>query len=103
MARAPLFVPGGLVFADAGVASRPRLSPSRRVLGQTVALVTDIPDTRYARSGEVHVAYQVFGAGPIELVVVPGFTSHLEVIWEHPLMADFYRPSGVVRACRGVR
>ena len=38
----------------------------------------------------MHVAYQVLGAGPIELVVVPGFTSHLEVIWEHPLMADFY-------------
>ena len=39
----------------------------------------------------MHVAYQVFGAGPVELVVVPGFTSHLEVIWEHPLMAGFYR------------
>ena len=39
----------------------------------------------------MHVAYQVFGAGSIELVVVPGFTSHLEAIWEHPLMAGFYR------------
>ena len=39
----------------------------------------------------MHVAYQVLGAGPIGLVVVPGFTSHLEVIWEHPLMAGFYR------------
>ncbi len=51
----------------------------------------DIPETRYAKSGEVHVAFQVFGAGSVELVVVPGFTSHLEVIWEHALMADFYR------------
>ena len=49
----------------------------------------DVPETRYARSGEVHVAYQVFGAGRVDLVVVPGFTSHLEAMWEHPLMAGF--------------
>jgi pimeloyl-ACP methyl ester carboxylesterase/class 3 adenylate cyclase len=63
----------------------------RIVMGQTVGLVVDVPETRYARSGDVHVAYQVLGAGTMDLVVVPGFTSHLEVIWEHPLMAGFYR------------
>jgi pimeloyl-ACP methyl ester carboxylesterase len=39
---------------------------------------------RYARSGDVNVAYQVTGDGPIDLVLVHGFFSHLEVDWEHP-------------------
>src|SRR5580765_1023226 len=38
---------------------------------------------RYARSGDVNVAYQVTGDGPIDLVLVHGFFSHLEVDWEH--------------------
>ena len=41
------------------------------------------PETRYARSGDVHVAYQVFGEGDIDVVVVPGFFTHLEMVWEH--------------------
>ena len=45
------------------------------------------PVTRYAKSGDVHVAYQVFGSGPIDLVFVPGFISHLEIYWEHPDLA----------------
>lgn len=39
--------------------------------------------TQYARSGDFSVAYQVVGEGPRDLVVVPGFVSHLEVAWEH--------------------
>jgi class 3 adenylate cyclase/alpha-beta hydrolase superfamily lysophospholipase len=46
-----------------------------------------IPVTRYAKSGDVHVAYQVFGEGPINLVFVPGFVSHIENYWEHPDLA----------------
>ena len=42
------------------------------------------PETRYARSGDVHIAYQVFGQGEIDLVLVWGFTSHIELAWEHP-------------------
>jgi class 3 adenylate cyclase len=42
-----------------------------------------MPDTRYARSGDVHIAYQVFGEGDIDLVVVNGFTTHVELVWEH--------------------
>ncbi len=42
------------------------------------------PETRYARSGEVRIAYQVIGNGPIDLVFVPGFLSNLEVHWEDP-------------------
>jgi class 3 adenylate cyclase len=48
--------------------------------------VTEVatPETRYARSGGVHIAYQQFGSGDLDLVVVNGFTSHIELIWEHP-------------------
>jgi class 3 adenylate cyclase len=46
---------------------------------------------KYARSGEFHIAYQVVGNGPIDLVLVPGWISHLEVAWEQPRLARFYR------------
>jgi class 3 adenylate cyclase len=46
-----------------------------------------MPVTRYAKSGDVHVAYQVFGSGPIDLVIVPGFVSHIEHHWDHPDLA----------------
>ena len=36
------------------------------------------PDTRYAKSGDVHIAYQVVGEGPIDLVLVYGWISHIE-------------------------
>lgn len=42
--------------------------------------------TRYAKSGDVHVAYQVFGEGP-DLVVAPGFVSHIENYWDEPHFA----------------
>lgn len=47
--------------------------------------------TRYARSRDVNVAYQVVGEGPRDLVYVPGFVSNIEVIWEEPSMARFLR------------
>jgi class 3 adenylate cyclase len=40
--------------------------------------------TRYAKSGDVHIAYQVFGDGPRDLLVIPGAYSHLELAWEDP-------------------
>jgi len=42
------------------------------------------PDTRYARSGDVHIAWQVFGEGDTHLVVVPPFVSHIENFWDQP-------------------
>lgn len=48
------------------------------------------PKTRYAESDGVSIAYQVVGEGPIDLVMIPGFGSHLEVAWEHPKLAHFY-------------
>ena len=47
------------------------------------------PETHYARSGDVHIAYQVVGDGPLDLVLVPGFISHVEGWWEEPLCARF--------------
>jgi len=44
------------------------------------------PETRYAKNGDVHLAYQVFGEGPLDLVWVPGFVSHLEFGWENPAL-----------------
>jgi class 3 adenylate cyclase len=45
------------------------------------------PETRYARSGDLHIAYQVFGAGSVDLVIVPGFISNLEETWDNPSAA----------------
>jgi class 3 adenylate cyclase len=47
------------------------------------------PDTRYAKSGDVHIAYQVVGEGPIDLVLVYGWISHIEHQWEDPSLARF--------------
>ena len=40
--------------------------------------------TRYARSGEVHIAYQVVGDGPLDLVWIPSLAHHVELNWENP-------------------
>ncbi len=40
------------------------------------------PETRYAKSDDVHIAYQVVGSGPVDLVYVPGWISHVELAWE---------------------
>jgi class 3 adenylate cyclase len=44
---------------------------------------------RYAQSGDVSIAYQVTGDGPLDLLIAPGFTSHLEFDWEEPRHAAF--------------
>lgn len=50
----------------------------------------DVPETRYARSGDVNVAYQVFGEGPLDLVFVPGFISNVELAWYQPRLVQFF-------------
>jgi class 3 adenylate cyclase len=47
------------------------------------------PVTQYAKSGDVHIAYQAFGDGPINLVMVPGFVSNVENYWDQPDLARF--------------
>jgi pimeloyl-ACP methyl ester carboxylesterase len=48
------------------------------------------PETRYAKSGDVHIAYQVVGNGLLDLIFVPGLVSNIELQWEMPGWADFF-------------
>ncbi len=52
------------------------------------------PQTRYARAGDVHIAYQVFGQGDVDLVFVPGFVSHIDNYWDEPRFARWLRRLG---------
>jgi pimeloyl-ACP methyl ester carboxylesterase len=49
------------------------------------------PTTRYARSADVNIAYQVVGEGPRDLVLVPGWVSQVEAMWEEPTHEAFLR------------
>lgn len=46
-------------------------------------------ETRYARNGDVRIAYQIVGQGDLDLVLVPGLVSHLDLVWEEPEHARF--------------
>ena len=52
------------------------------------------PETRYAKSGDVHIAYQISGAGPRDLVLASGFVSHLELDWDRPAAAHVFERLG---------
>ncbi|MCZ7528728.1 MAG: alpha/beta fold hydrolase [Acidimicrobiia bacterium] len=52
------------------------------------------PATRYARSGAYHLAYQVIGDGPPDLVFIPGFVSNVELQWQLPGFAEFFQRLG---------
>jgi pimeloyl-ACP methyl ester carboxylesterase/DNA-binding winged helix-turn-helix (wHTH) protein len=52
-------------------------------------LETQLPQTMYARSGDVNIAYQVIGDAPLDLVFVMGWVSHLEYFWREPSFARF--------------
>ena len=49
------------------------------------------PETLYARSGDVSIAYQVAGEGPFDLVSIPPFLTHVEQIWKIPSFAPTLR------------
>ena len=55
-----------------------------------------MPETFYAQSGDLSIAYQVFGQGSRDLVYVPGIVSHIELAWEEPFLAAFLRRLGEV-------
>lgn len=52
------------------------------------------PETKYALSGDVHIAYQVVGDGPFDLVFVPGFVTHMELQWGLPGFDEFLNELG---------
>lgn len=68
--------------ADAGAAGSP---------GEALTLPQTPVQTRYVQSGEVHIAYQVLGQGPPDVVFVGGFVSHLEHMWQEPRLARFWQ------------
>jgi class 3 adenylate cyclase len=47
------------------------------------------PQTRYAKSGDISIAYQVVGEGPLDFVIVPGWISNVDFAWEDPLYANW--------------
>jgi len=49
----------------------------------------DRPEPRYAKNGNVHIAYQIVGNGPVDLVYTPGIWSNLDVMWEWPTWARY--------------
>ena len=52
--------------------------------------MADIPATHYVKSDDVHIAYQVIGDGPRDLLFVPGFVSNVEALWQSPARAAFF-------------
>ena len=42
-------------------------------------------ETKYAKSGDVHIAYRIFGNGPRDIILVPGTVSHVELYWDLPV------------------
>jgi class 3 adenylate cyclase len=48
------------------------------------------PETRYVKSGDVNIAFQVVGHGPIDLVYVPAFVSNIEMTWDEPASARYF-------------
>ena len=54
----------------------------------------DVPETHYAKTGDVHIAYQVVGDGPIDLVLIPEWFSHLEASWDVTPLARTLRRLG---------
>ena len=50
----------------------------------------DIAETRYAKTADgVHIAYQAVGTGPVDIVFVMGWTTHIELMWKEPTLARF--------------
>ena len=60
-----------------------------RTYGAVIML--PVPTTKYARSGDVHIAYQVVGKGAQDLILVPGWVSHIEYAWQEPSYSNFLR------------
>jgi class 3 adenylate cyclase len=61
-----------------------------------------LPETRYARTADgVHIAYQVLGDGPVDYLWLDGARGNLEVMWEQPLVADFF--TKLATRCRVIR
>jgi class 3 adenylate cyclase/pimeloyl-ACP methyl ester carboxylesterase len=56
-------------------------------------------EVRYAKSGDLRIAYQTFGKGDRELVIVPGFISNLDMVWETPAFGPMLERFGRIARC----
>jgi len=52
-------------------------------------LVHAVPTTLYVKGADVHLAYQTYGSGELDILIMPGFVSHVERLWEHPSCRAF--------------
>ena len=78
---------------DAHEQARPATQPER-----PKASVVERPATHYARSDHTHIAYHLFGTGPVNLVLAPGFVSHIDNYWDDPHLAGWLsRLAGMAR------
>lgn len=72
------------IYIDDGSTQAPELSEPATALPTRTP-----PETRYVQNGDVNIAYQVVGDGPVDIVFVMGWVSHLEYFWKHHLFASF--------------
>ena len=49
-----------------------------------------MPKTQYAQSGELSIAYQCVGEGPVDILFIPGFVSNVELLWDNPVFAEMF-------------
>lgn len=59
------------------------------LMSPAAAMPDAVPMTRYVKGAGVHLAYQTYGSGPLDILVMPGFVSHVERAWEHPASRTF--------------
>jgi class 3 adenylate cyclase/alpha-beta hydrolase superfamily lysophospholipase len=62
-------------------------------------LVIQRDPVRYATSGDLRIAYQSFGDGPTQIVIVPGFISNLDQVWDTPAFGPIFERLGAVARC----
>ena len=86
--RGPSHILQGGIDESTELASLQRCRAGETVL--TTGSLAVRPDTLYAKSGGVHIAYQTMGEGPIDVVVSTGWVTHLELAWDIPPLARFY-------------
>lgn len=78
---------GRIYVTDGSFASVPESVPALSSPAAPLPKLT--PETHYVQNGDVNIAYQVVGEGPVDIVFVMGWVSHLEYFWKHHLFASF--------------
>lgn len=89
-----------LLVDELGIGPQPEtraLAAAIRRDGSPMAGARPAPGpVRYACSDGIHIAYRVHGDGPLDLVMMPGFVSHLDIYWDQPELADFMHALGAI-------